>query len=279
MLYITSPPIVAVLGASNIFLYSIIYTLSKPRSEINTWIGSLVGAIPPLMGWTAATSGALMMPEPVALASILFLWQFPHFFALSWMHREDYSRGNFEMVAVNDPVGDRSADLIMRYSLYLSALPLITCATGLTSWMFAVEGTVANLYLLSLARNFKNDKSNSNARKIFLMSLWYLPLLLAGYVFHSRMWKKNYDTEDKIVLAVDNTREALKGICLHELIINNNVNKNITENILLENSIENNSYKKSCMKIATSNAINSATDSINDVSKVNLEVIMTKEIK
>jgi len=99
---------------------------------MNTWIGSLVGAIPPVMGWaaavtttsakasvsTCAAAGAgvaavkagasssslllLLAPEPIALSALLFLWQFPHFFALSWMHREDYARGGFQMVAVND---------------------------------------------------------------------------------------------------------------------------------------------------------------------------------
>jgi protoheme IX farnesyltransferase len=107
------------------------------------------------MGYAAATGGVMMAGEPLALASLLFLWQFPHFFALSWLHREDYARGNFAMIAVNDPNGTRTADLIWEYSLFLSAMPILCSASGLTSWMFAVEGTVANLYMLSLAHAFR----------------------------------------------------------------------------------------------------------------------------
>ena len=70
-------------------------------------LGALVGAIPPLMGYAAATGGDIAGGTPIALASLLFLWQFPHFFALSWLHREDYARGGFQMVAVNDPTGSR----------------------------------------------------------------------------------------------------------------------------------------------------------------------------
>ena len=92
------------------------------------------------------------------------------------------------MVAVNDPMGLRTSDLITEYSLYLTAFPLITCMSGLTSWMFAVEATAANAYLLYLARRFKHERTNGNARSIFLCSLWYLPVLLTAYVFHSRMW-------------------------------------------------------------------------------------------
>jgi protoheme IX farnesyltransferase len=131
-----------------------------------------------------------MAPEPALLASLLFLWQFPHFFALSYLHREDYARGKFEMVAVNDPAGLRSAGLIMEYSLYLTALPIIASVSGLTSYMFAFEGTAANLYLLYLANKFRQDRTNAGAKRVFLCSLWYLPLLMAGFLFHSTMWDK-----------------------------------------------------------------------------------------
>jgi protoheme IX farnesyltransferase len=193
LLLAATNPVVAGLGAFNIFLYAVPYTLSKQHSEINTWIGSVVGAIPPVMGYAAATSGVVLAPEPLAMASLLFLWQFPHFFALSWMHRQDYARGNFQMVAVNDAVGARSAKLIMDYSLMLAALPIVVSASELTSWMFAVEGTAVNAYLLSLAYAFKQDPSNAKARKVFLCSLWYLPVLLMAFVFHSRNWNKNKD--------------------------------------------------------------------------------------
>lgn len=193
MLYVTTNPVVTFLGLSNIFLYAGPYTYSKQYSEINTWLGSIVGAIPPIMGFAAATGGVICTPEPLALGSLLFLWQFPHFFALSWLHREDYCRGDFQMVAVNDETGKRSAELIMEYSVYLSMIPLASSFVGLTSSMFAVEGTLINCYLLYLAQRFRKDQSKANARKIFLCSLWYLPLLLLAFVFHSRNWQKKIE--------------------------------------------------------------------------------------
>lgn len=91
-------PLTATLGAANLLLYVGPYTLSKTRSELNTWVGSIVGAIPPLMGWAAAT-GEVVAAEPLLLAAYLFIWQFPHFFSLAWLHREDYARGGFAMVS------------------------------------------------------------------------------------------------------------------------------------------------------------------------------------
>jgi len=87
VLYLTTDPLTTVLGVGNIALYAPIYTISKRSTEWNTWVGAIVGAIPPVMGWTAS-GGSLLDPECLFLGSSLFLWQFPHFFALSWMHRK-----------------------------------------------------------------------------------------------------------------------------------------------------------------------------------------------
>ena len=228
-------PVVTILGAANIALYAGAYTYSKRRTELNTWIGAFVGAVPPVMGWAAATGGNLASAEPLALGTLLFLWQFPHFFSLSWMHREDYARGGFQMVAVNDPSGSRTAGLITEYSLYLAALPLVCSATGLTGSMFAVEGMAASSYLLLLAHRFRQNHSNANARRIFLCSLWYLPLLLTGFVLHNKNWDtdaiENHDASLLAVAGADETtggsteammtrtKEALKGLCVHEVLV------------------------------------------------------------
>ena len=97
-LYFGTDPITAALGVGNIALYAGAYTYMKPRSEWNTWVGAIVGAIPPVMGYIAATNGlGLFDIEAALLGGTLFLWQFPHFFALSWMHRLDYARGGFQV--------------------------------------------------------------------------------------------------------------------------------------------------------------------------------------
>ncbi|GMH53167.1 hypothetical protein TL16_g01389 [Triparma laevis f. inornata] len=203
-LYAFTDPLTTALGLGNIAL-----------SEINTWVGAIVGAIPPVMGWTAA-GGNLLDPECAFLASSLFLWQFPHFFALSWMHRVDYSRGGFQMVPCNDPTGDRTASLITRYSVYLSTLPILSTFAGITSSMFAVEGFLLNGYLLYRAKKFDDDRSNGNARKVFLTSLWYLPCLLGLFIFHSKNW--NDESQKEIQEKVVALREKGKALCVHEVL-------------------------------------------------------------
>ena len=114
-------------------LYTVVYTPMKQRTPLNTWVGAVVGAIPPVMGWTAA-GGALLSPEAFTLGAALFCWQMPHFFALAWMYRADYAQGGYRMVSLHDPTGSRTASLCLEYSLYLSALPPLCWALGITSY-------------------------------------------------------------------------------------------------------------------------------------------------
>lgn len=181
-------PLVAGLGMFNIALYALVYTPLKTRSELNTAVGALVGAIPPVMGWAAAT-GNLLAPEPLLLAALLFWWQFPHFYALAWTHRRDYARGGFAMVPVSDPTGKRTAWYALRSAVALATLPFAAAAVGVASPMFAVEGAVLNAYFLWLAGRFYAAPSDATARALFRASLWYLPLLMGLLVFHSVHWQ------------------------------------------------------------------------------------------
>lgn len=187
-------PLVASLGLFNIGLYSLVYTPMKTRSELNTWVGSVVGAIPPIMGWAAAT-GAALAPEAALHAYLLFCWQMPHFFALSWRSRADYARGGYKMVACADPTGSRSAALALRYSLYMAPIPIVAALTDATSYMFAVEGTVVNAYAIYLANKFYRNPTNATAQKVFLCSLWYLPVLMGCMVLHSQHWLDDEERE------------------------------------------------------------------------------------
>ena len=235
-LYLGTDPITTTLGVGNILLYSGLYTYLKPRSEWNTWVGALVGAIPPVMGYSAATGGAGIFDiEAYLLGSTLFLWQFPHFFALSWMHRIDYARGGFQMIATTDNLnGDNTSRLITRYTWYLSAIPFITSTFGVTSSMFAIEGMALNGYMLYVAHRFDKDRSNANARKVFLTSLWYLPCWMILFLLHSNTWKEaNEDdklTEDNLLQKwiryiqekTAEVRTSGRQICLHEIVISRN---------------------------------------------------------
>lgn len=106
----------------------------------------------------------------------------------------------------------------MRYSWYLVPIPIVAAALDATSWMFAVEGTAFNAYLLYHAFRFREDKSNSNARDVFKASLWHLPAVLALFVFHSRRWAKENTENESISTLIERTRARLRGVCIHEII-------------------------------------------------------------
>lgn len=187
-------PMTAALGVANIALYAGVYTPLKRVTEANTTVGSVVGAIPPVMGWVAATGGtmaALVAPESLLVGSLLFAWQFPHFHALSYLIRKDYAAGGHMMHAVTDPSGKKAALHGLLGSLGLAAVPFACMASGVTSPMFAVEGLAVNAYVLMLATKFYRNPGDDSARKLFRASLWYLPLVMILMVYHSRHWKTN----------------------------------------------------------------------------------------
>lgn len=232
LLYVGTDPTTALLGASNIALYSGLYTWMKPRSIYNTWVGAVVGSIPPVMGWSAATGGSLLDIEALLLGSTLFMWQMPHFFALSYMYREDYARGGFAMVPVLEENGDRTAQLITRYAAYLSSIPFIATLSGVTNSMFALEGIALNAYALHVAHKFSGDRTKANARKVFLTSLWYLPSFMMLFLLHSKVWDEEEDevTEkdalrDWISARVHSIRETGRKVCIHEKAIIRNSNE------------------------------------------------------
>lgn len=195
-------PVTAALGALNIGLYAAVYTPLKQRTPLNTEIGAIVGAIPPLMGWAACTGSITADPAGLALFGAMFLWQMPHFYALAWRHRADYERGGYKMISRGDANGARTAGRTWAYSLALMAFPAITTATGVTGPMFLVELTAANLLFLRQASRFRQDPGDGSARGVFFASLWYLPVLMGCLAFHSHRWRRATDEEDARRLSV-----------------------------------------------------------------------------
>jgi protoheme IX farnesyltransferase len=219
ILALGTDPITASLGLANIGLYAGLYTWMKPRSIYNTWVGAVVGAIPPVMGWTAATGGAILDLDAIVLGTTLYLWQMPHFFALSYMYRVDYERGGFVMLPVLESDGERTSKIILRYAGYLSTVPIITTLCDVTSSMFAFEGIALNSYALYIAYKFRHERTNANARKVFLTSLWYLPCWLVLFLLHSKVWDEEKDRDilrDKLSDAIHYVRDQGRQACLHE---------------------------------------------------------------
>ncbi|XP_056628112.1 protoheme IX farnesyltransferase, mitochondrial [Triplophysa dalaica] len=167
-------PLTGFLGTLNIFLYTCCYTPLKRISITNTWVGAVVGAIPPVMGWTAATGS--LDPGALLLGAFLFSWQFPHFNALSWNLKEDYSRGGYRMMSVTHPALCKRVAL--RHSMGLIGLSALGPVLDVTTWTFPLVSLPINLYISYLALRFYRHGDRQNARKLFFCSLWHLPMLL-----------------------------------------------------------------------------------------------------
>lgn len=188
--------ITAALGAANVVLYTLIYTPMKRYSIVNTWIGSIVGAIPPLMGWTGCTGGALTLGACI-LPGILYAWQFPHFNALSWNLRPDYSRAGYRMMAVTNPGLCRRTTV--RYTAVLMVLCYLAPLLDVTHWWFAFASTPLNASFLYLAWKFKENSDSANSRKLFQFSLLHLPLLMALILASKKYWTNTEKQRDNVV--------------------------------------------------------------------------------
>lgn len=167
--------ITAVLGALTLFLYLAVYTPSKRFSTFSTLIGAVPGAMPPLLGWTAAT-GALGY-EGWILFGILFIWQVPHFLAIGWLYRNDYSAANFPILTVVDSEGRATVKQIVIYSLVLLPFTLVAGFSGIAGRYYIFGAAFLGLIFLYEGLRMVWDRSERQARRLFLVSIVYLPLL------------------------------------------------------------------------------------------------------
>ncbi len=162
----------AALGAFTLASYIFIYTPLKRISTINTLIGAIPGAVPPLMGWTAATNELAL--GGWIIFGILFLWQLPHFMAISWLHREDYARGGFAMLAVRDADGAAVARQAIFYTLALIPVSVAPSLLGMTGTTYFIGAAAAGTALLAATIRFFFDRGQRNARSLFMISNLYL---------------------------------------------------------------------------------------------------------
>jgi protoheme IX farnesyltransferase len=168
--------ITAILGAITLSSYIFIYTPLKRISTICTLVGAVPGAIPPLMGWTAAT-GHLGTGGWI-LFGILFLWQLPHFMAISWIYREDYARGGFAMLAVVDEGGAATGRQAVFYSLLLLGVSVLPSFLGLTGLGYLVVASLAGALFIATALAFARDRNNATAKRLFMTSNIYLMFVM-----------------------------------------------------------------------------------------------------
>lgn len=165
----------ALIGAFTLGSYLCIYTPLKRRSWLSTTVGAIPGAMPPLIGYAAA-SGTLTAPA-WALAAILFLWQFPHFYAIAWMYREDYARAGIRMLPVVEPDGRSTARQMVLYGMVLVPVSLLPCFLGMSGRIYLVGALLAGLYFLYSGVRVAVERTIPRARYVLLVSVMYLPLI------------------------------------------------------------------------------------------------------
>jgi len=174
-LWFGANPLTALLGLFTLLTYLCVYTPLKQRSPHSTTIGAIPGAMPPLIGFAGA-AGHLTL-EAWVLFGILFLWQFPHFYAIAWMYREDYERAGIRMLPVVEPDGLSTARQIVIYLLVLLPISLAPRWVGGEGNVYLVGATALGLLFLYSGVRVALDRTRQRARSVLLASVVYLPLL------------------------------------------------------------------------------------------------------
>jgi len=155
------------------------------RTSFATLVGAIPGALPPVIGWTAATN--LITLPALVLFGIVFFWQMPHFLSLAWLFRDDYGRAGIPVLPVLEPDGRRTGQQTLIYTAGLWPVSLLPAVVGLGGVPYMLVATVLGLLFVWLALRFARDRSMTTARALFLFSITYLPLLLGALVV-DRLW-------------------------------------------------------------------------------------------
>jgi protoheme IX farnesyltransferase len=171
----------ALLGVLTLSTYLFVYTPLKRLTPLNTVVGAIPGALPPLMGWTAAT-GEISIGG-WSLFAILFFWQLPHFLAIAWIYREDYARAGFVMLPVIDPDGRRTGQQAVSHTLGLLPVSLAPFLFKMVGPVYFAGALILGLVFLWHAIQFSRHLTVGRARALFYMSIIYLPVLLGLAVF------------------------------------------------------------------------------------------------
>ena len=176
VLLIATNPMAAAVAIATFVLYVAAYTPLKPITTLNTAVGAIPGALPPVIGWAAATGGVGI--EAFSLFLVVFLWQFPHFLAIAWVHREDYARGGHKMLPCIDPDGRQTARQAVAYALVLVPAGLLPTVTGIAGGLYFAGAFAVGLYYLAASIRFSTLRDDTSARRLMMASFVYLPVIL-----------------------------------------------------------------------------------------------------
>jgi protoheme IX farnesyltransferase len=175
----------AILGLTVIIGYVLLYTPLKTRTTLSTLIGAFPGAMPPLMGWTAAANEVSL--GAWALFWTLFLWQFPHFLAIAWMYREEYKRAGILMLPVVEPAGKITAKQIVIFAVLTLLISLAPFFLGLAGLFYLIGAALLGAWFLFAGIDFARTKSDEKARRLLKVSVMYLPLLFGLMVLNKAL--------------------------------------------------------------------------------------------
>jgi len=170
-------PLAALVAATAFISYVFVYTPLKRKTTLNTLVGAVPGALPPVIGWTAVTGS--LDKEVLVLFLILYLWQVPHFLAIAWIYREDYARAGLKMLPVVDVQGRMTGRQMVTYCLALIPISLMPAVLGLAGPVYLTGAVLLGLGFLNYALGFHRTNSVREARRMLRASLIYLPALLA----------------------------------------------------------------------------------------------------
>ncbi|MEN9470223.1 MAG: Protoheme farnesyltransferase [Verrucomicrobiota bacterium] len=166
----------AFLAFAIIAIYIVVYTPMKRMSSLNTLVGAIPGALPPLIGWVAARGSYSL--EGGLLFATLFFWQMPHFLAIAWMFRDDYKAGGCVMLTDSDPDGSMTGRQALLYSICLIVISLLPGFLGFNSPLYFYGALLLGLAFSTFAAIFLRRRDRDSARNLFFASIIYLPLLL-----------------------------------------------------------------------------------------------------
>jgi protoheme IX farnesyltransferase len=165
----------AFLGLFTLLSYLFLYTPLKQRTPLSTLVGAFPGAMPPIIGYAAASG--VLDAHAWTLFAILFLWQFPHFLAIAWMYREDYERAGIRMLPVVQPSGEATARQIVLYSLALIPVSMAPSLLGMSGKIYFFGALALGLWYLYSGVRVAFDRTILRARAVLLVSVIYLPLI------------------------------------------------------------------------------------------------------
>ena len=180
ILYYFTNPLTTVVSIISMVLYSFVYTPLKRVGPIAVFVGAIPGALPPLLGWTAATG--VISYEALIIFGIQFIWQFPHFWAIAWVADEDYKKAGFKLLPSGGTKDLNTAIQIMIYTMFLIPFGLLPAMFGITGMTSAIVATICGVLFFSQTFSLMKSGDRKSALKIMFGSFLYLPIVQIAYL-------------------------------------------------------------------------------------------------